>query len=140
MYPVALVRIRLILIGHAEPHCCFLAQGSIDRPHGLPAEAMRCNSLPSLSRSTHSIIPRLQPPGLSPDEAVISDDYYRQHLRSLHWMLHELETRYIAYNRLEVLLQRDTNAIQTAIWVREQELLWKEEDKDAFSPDPLLRD
>jgi hypothetical protein len=64
------------------------------------------------------------------DESVVSELYYRQHLSTLRWVLKELESRYNAYNRLEVLMRRDVCAVQTAIWVRQQEDMWKDDYED----------
>jgi hypothetical protein len=91
--------------------------------------AVKLENAPSLPGSEERITPRVQPPSLTIDQSVISDDYYRQHVRSLTWVLNELETRYNTYARLEVLLRRDSCAINTAIWVREQEKHWREDNK-----------
>ncbi|KAH6905916.1 hypothetical protein BKA70DRAFT_1430342 [Coprinopsis sp. MPI-PUGE-AT-0042] len=82
---------------------------------------------------TTGVIPRLPIPALSLDHSVVADDYYRQHVRALHWALHELETRLTTYQHLEVLLRRESCAISTAMWVREQEKYWKEDQKASSS-------
>ncbi|KAH6913563.1 hypothetical protein BKA70DRAFT_1218489 [Coprinopsis sp. MPI-PUGE-AT-0042] len=61
------------------------------------------------------------------DHLSVSDRHFAEHLRLLKWYQEDLRSQRVAFARIKTMLTRDLEAIDRAIWARDEEDKWRTE-------------
>jgi hypothetical protein len=73
---------------------------------------------------------------LSLDHLSVSDRHFSEHLRLLKWYQEDLRSQRVAFARIKTMLTRDLEAIDRAIWAREEEDKWRKDTQDTERSEP----